>query len=386
MKYPKLRFIFNRKKTASKNKTAAVVAYINHEGKRKFYATNVDLYADQWHDVLGVIKRIDASILNERLNSILKKFNSYISELSEKQTPFNFEGYERYLNQRAVKDGSFVDFLENAINSRHDIRESTKRGQRRVVNALRRYQKINSFADLSVESLMDFDGWLHKSRDYKQSAVFYYHRVLHTYINRALQLEYIQKDPYKYFKVSSGHEQMIKYLTEDELEKIKNLSIREKSYTHARDLFVFQAYTGLSYSDLVKFDYSKVEEQTSKKGNKMYVFKGVRTKTNTHYVTLIMKPAMAILKKYDYKLPIISNQKYNAYLKEVAARAEISITLTTHVARHTFATLCLNRGININALAKALGHVKVTTTQIYARISDSTVQNELSNLDDTLGE
>ena len=174
---------------------------------------------------------------------------------------------------------------------------------------------------------------------------------------------------------------MIRYIEEADILKLKKLKLDLKYLERTRDLFIFQCYTGLSYSDLALFDYSKVEIEKNSKGKKVYVLRDKRLKTNTNFTIVLMKPAMEILTKYDYKLPIISNQKYNKYLKEIGKMAKFPIELTTHVARHTFATFCINNKVNIEIVSKAMGHSNIATTQIYAKILDKTVQNELSNLD-----
>jgi integrase len=137
-----------------------------------------------------------------------------------------------------------------------------------------------------------------------------------------------------------------------------------------RDLFVFAANTALSYCDLASVKREDIQHE----GDVMYL-KKKRGKTGVTYILPLNDTAMGLLKKYDYELPIISNQRYNAYLKEVADICGIKKTLTTHLARHTAATLMLNAGIAIEVVSKILGHSNTKMTQHYAKLLDKTVIN-----------
>ena len=106
----------------------------------------------------------------------------------------------------------------------------------------------------------------------------------------------------------------------------------------------------------------------------MYL-KKKRGKTGVTYILPLNDTAISLLRKYDFELPIITNQKYNSYLKEIADICGIKKTLTTHLARHTAATLMLNAGIAIEVVSKILGHSNTKMTQHYAKLLDKTVIN-----------
>ena len=130
------------------------------------------------------------------------------------------------------------------------------------------------------------------------------------------------------------------------------------------------AYTGLAYCDMALFDYKTM---TEKSGNIMYI-DGERLKTP------ILPPALAVLKKYDYKLPVISNQKLNDYLHLIQADLRINKEVTCHVARHSFATLMLSYNVPIEKTARMLGHKDIKTTQIYAKILKKNVEEQIDVL------
>lgn len=149
-----------------------------------------------------------------------------------------------------------------------------------------------------------------------------------------------------------------------------------ESLEKVKDVFIFQTYTCLSYSDLKNFDSSKI---TIVNGMKVYIDN--RTKTLKSFTIPLLSPALDILKKYDNKLPIISNVKYNQYLKIVAQMAKIDKPISSHWARHTGATLLLNEGIDIKIVSKICGHASTRITeQVYAKLLDETVVEAIQEI------
>lgn len=158
------------------------------------------------------------------------------------------------------------------------------------------------------------------------------------------------------------------YLEDDELNRLMNKEIGNKRLSLIRDLFVFSCFTGLAYIDLANLKGENIVTL-----NGVEWIKGRRIKTGTLInVVLLDIPKRLILKYTDDKrrkehlFPIISNQKMNEYLKEIAAICGIDKNLTCHIARHTFATMALSKGVPIESVSKMLGHTNIRTTQIYA--------------------
>ena len=136
-----------------------------------------------------------------------------------------------------------------------------------------------------------------------------------------------------------------------------------------RDLWVFCSYTGLSYSDMAKLSPSDI---VASEGKKMIIDK--RIKTGTPYKIVLLPKALAILDKYGGTLPAITNQKCNYFLKVIGPAAGIKKNLTMHMARHTFATWALSKGVRIEVVSKMLAHADITTTQIYAKVMQREVE------------
>jgi len=180
------------------------------------------------------------------------------------------------------------------------------------------------------------------------------------------------------------------FLTEEELKRIIDKDITIERLRVVRDVFVFSCFTGLAYSDIKKLKKSEVE----KSPDGMLWIRTRRVKTNTTTHVPILEVPKAIIDRYvdfeklepnDKLLPVISNQKTNAYLKEISTISKIDKNITFHIARHTFATtVTLMNGISIESVSKMLGHKNIRTTQHYARIVDSKIANEMQGISDKL--
>ena len=158
-------------------------------------------------------------------------------------------------------------------------------------------------------------------------------------------------------------------LSERELKLIREAELPDKE-AKVRDLFIFAAYTGLAFCDVMDFKFKTMTEQSGD----MYFIDGSRLKTGTNFFTPILPPAMEVLQRYNYQLPKISNQKANDYLHLIETRLGINKSITFHVARHSFATLSLSHDVPIEKVARMLGHTDIKTTQIYAKILKTTVE------------
>lgn len=171
----------------------------------------------------------------------------------------------------------------------------------------------------------------------------------------------------------------VMFLTESEIHRIQRKKMIGR-LEKVRDLFLFQCFTGLSYSDMANL--SKDDFSINNKGQ-IYV-KKTRQKTGIHYLVVLLDEAKRIAEKYDYSLPLLSNQRYNSYLKEIKDLCHISKPLHTHIGRHTAATYLLNKGIPIETVAKILGHSDIKQTQHYAKLLDESVFREFKKLEETL--
>lgn len=377
MKYPTARFVFDRKHTASKTTKGTVQIEILFERKRKWISTGVRLYSDQWNDKTKVKNTVQSVDLNERLDAQMQNINEFINNLIKNKEAFSFDKLEHFLKYSQQKE-SFIDFIKRRVSERTDLRKGTLNTHASLINSLEEFGRIIYFSDITTANIMYYDDFLHKKYA-KQTTVHGYHKRLKRYINESIKYELIKENPYNKLKFDRGKSEGIKYLTIEQINQIRSLEIASESIDKVRDLFIFQCFTGLSYADLFKFDFSTVIERKKK-----FFIRDARVKTQEEYFLMLLKPAMEILRKYDFKLPAISNYQYNLRLKIVQELAKIKLSLHSHMARHSFAVMALNMGVSIENLAKMLGHTDIKTTQIYAKVLNKSVQEEFEKMDSKL--
>lgn len=328
MKYPTMRFVFDRKHVATKNKKGLVQIEVTSEGKRKWIGTSVKLYADQWNEKKKVVNSVHSIQLNAMLDGMMSKLNDFILDLFRNDQQFDFEKLNAFLEKSNHSD-SFIDFVRTRIEDRADLEESTRKQHRTLLQSLEKFGKINYMDDLTKANITLYDEFLHQ-QGISQPTIYNYHKRLKRYLHEAMKFGLLDADPYIGLHFERGKFEKRKYLTEEELKMIRTCKINMPSIDRVRDLFLFQCYTGLAYADFEKFDFEKdVEEKNGK-----YIVADRRKKTNEDYKIVLLTPAIEILKKYDYKLPVISNQQYNIMLKVVAQYAGIDKNITTHMGRH----------------------------------------------------
>lgn len=360
-KYPTIRFVFDRRRKCSQDEAASgtIEVEVSFKGKRKWLSTGVSVLPKQWSSDKFVINHPSSAELNNRIKAVREPIDSYVNMLILAKEPFTFDSYESYMKNQQVVSGSFLTYMEEEILGRKDIRPTTRMLHNSLLHLLEDFKKISTFDSLKLKTIKEFDSWLHQKYD-KQSTVFCFHAVLRTYIARAVSAGLLEKSPYDFFKPSRGRSTVRRYLSEEQIERLRSCTELPDEIETVRDLFIFQCYTGLAYADLHKFDFTKVEQRSGQ-----YVLIDRRKKSDEDFYLVLLNPAVEILKKYNGNLPELSNHVYNARLKILAGYVRLNIKLTTHVGRHTFACLALNHGMPIEVLAKAMGHSRISTTQIY---------------------
>lgn len=365
--------IFDRKNTAEKKGYGKIEIRITFSRNERKHIIIGKCTPEEYPKQLK-----SASIKNE-----ISKYESIINCMRTLGEDLTIENLNKHLGietapkkdtNRLTGSSNFIDWLRETIMEQR-LKPNTVRQKMVTLEALISYGKIKVFNDLTPASIYAWDSWLHKTGERTDVTVYNYHRRLKPYIKLAYQLGIISEDPYSRCKFNRGRSKERKPLTEQELKLIRDLDLPPKQ-EKVRDLFVFAAYTGLAYCDIMEFDFKTMTEEH----DGLYYIDGERIKTGSGFFTPILPPAMEVLKKYNYKLPKISNQKGNDYLHLVEEQAHLSKPMTFHVARHSFATLALSHDIPIDKVARMMGHQNIKTTEIYAKVLKNSVATHGANL------
>ena len=240
--------------------------------------------------------------------------------------------------------------------------------------------KINSAYIYNLESYLKFESDYKGKTGIKNNSVVKYFKNLKTICNYAIRMELIDKNPFNIYNGKIKVDEAI-FLTQEELESIENKTFKIDRLERVKDIFLFSCYTGYAPVDAIKLTRKNVIQDTEK----ILWIKANRQKTNTKANVPILPPVLKIINKYqfygDTLLPKISNQKMNAYLKEIADIIGLEKKLTWYVARHTFATtVTLGNGIRIENVSAMLGHTTIKQTQHYAKILDQNVGLDMQKL------
>lgn len=372
--------VYDRKKTVAKtgNGKVEISIYLGTGGRK--YVTIHSCNPFEWKEYQRSKElKEQVAIYRLVLENMIKKGEELTLENLNNHLGCNTSSTKEKREVQAKKSSKtgFIDFYKEQL-GKEKLKENTMKRRFVVLEAMKRYGKLNSFSDLTPKNVKGFDDFLHEEDPSRtQPTIHDYHKVVKKFTRIAAQYEYIDKDPYEapICKFERGKSKERRPLLEEELIRIRDCKLRGKE-DRVRDLFIFCAYTGLAYVDSQNFDFDTMTETI----NGQTYIDGKRIKTGNSFFTPILPPAMEVLKKYDYELPRISNQKANDYLHLIEVLCGIHKPLTMHVARHSFATLALSYDIPIEDVARMMGHTNIRTTQVYAKILKTTVERHASNL------
>ncbi len=342
-----------------------------------------------------IVGRGDADVLNEQLGIITDRMMRGVNRCIELDIPINVAEIRKQAYQVSGGEGgstAMYDWLAEQV-PLLNIADGTRRRYVVLLNRLKEYGSLMAWQDLTVENLYKFDAWLHGLRKAQSegdrqagreavcigdAAVYNYHRTLRALLTRAVKLEKIDANPYDRVRgeFRKGIHENVEYLTEEEIAAVESLRPMEGTQVcMARDLFVFQMYTGLSYSDAQAFDI-----RDYKKVGGRWVSVGERIKTGVAYVSQLLPEAVEVLERYGMQVPRINNVQYNESLKDIQKALGIRTRLHSHLARHTFATRMLAMGAKIENVSRMLGHTNVRQTERYAKVLAQSVHDDFDRI------
>jgi site-specific recombinase XerD len=390
------KILFYIKKNAVKsNGKAPVMARVTLNSEIAQFSLKCDVNPAEWNPKVG--RAIGKSATSQQLNGLLDNFRAAITqhfrEISDREASVTAEKIKNAFLGLQTHNNSLLElFAEHNKNLEVQIGKGVSRltHQRYLRTSIRLKEflkyKYNisdiNLKEISYSFLCDFEIYLKTIHSCGQNTVAKFMQRLKTIIITAKNNGWIHADPYANYQCHIEKTER-PFLTEQELERIMQKKFSFKRLGQVRDVFVFSCFTGLAYIDVFNLRENNIRTVFD---DSLWVI-GKRVKTGVTYrVPLLEIPAM-IIKKYNGTLPngellpVISNQKINAYLKEIADLCGIDKKLSFHVARHTFATtVTLSKGVSIESVSKMLGHTNIKTTQIYARITDTKIGEDMAVL------
>lgn len=325
---------------------------------------------------LDFLYEINSGKLDYYKNQVTKELMDLYNDLLLKgNTPDPKTIKDMYLSKNKIRYllETYWDYFANKLKPKHakgDLSDATLQKYNCTYNHLKDFLECRQCSDINIlsvnkEFIDDFENFLAQFNAHN-STVRHLGRLKYI-LNYATNIKgYLLKNPFDGLKLSRK-KTFPTYLEESELKKIMLKNNMVDRLLKVKDVFVFQCFTGLSFYDMTQLTQDNIQGD---------VIKILRKKTNELSVIYFYDVAKIIWSNYNGKLPVTSNQKMNAYLKEIADLCGINKKLTTHVARHTFATtINLNNGVPMETVRKLLGHSSIKHTEHYAKLLTDTLVN-----------
>lgn len=395
--------VFDHHKRTTKGEEGPVEVRVTVNRKPYYINTGVRVRKER---LVGNAVRDDeestnSDILNDRLTKIVRIVEKEVNRCLEEQRSIDVAAIRRKVwdispvNDDKMDEPTMVKWIKEYI-STANVSKSTKKRYITVCNCLTDFGKMVRWEQLTLDNIYAWDVWLrHRpiplTENQKAAGVevahisndsaYNYHKVLKAAINKAIQLNIVSQNPYDKMKGAFKRDkrERVDYLTEEQMRKIMELTpVPGSQAAMARDLFIFQMYTGLGYADTQIFDISQYREVDGR-----WRFIGERVKTGIPYVSMLLPPAVEVLKRNGMKVPKMNNQRYNQMLKAIGMVIGIE-RLHSHMGRHSFATWMLSQGAKIENVSRMLGHTTVKQTERYAKVLAKDVYDDFELVADKM--
>lgn len=383
-----------------KDGTVIIMCRITIDGIRSQFSSKLLVHPDLWDNKNGRAKAVSIQTrnLNRTLDSIQGTLTMHYNRL------MNVEGYVRPETIRNIflgheeKGKTLISFFEKH-NEQYKLKVGTtttwttytkyELTKSRILEFLKKQYNVSDIPikEVTTVFLQDFYLFLRNTHGSGNNNAMKNMQRLRAVFNYAKNSGTIFIDPFGNFKMSFEKADRC-YLEKEEIDIIYNKHFSSERLEKVRDVFIFSCYSGLSYSDLRDLKQENITRSFD--GNLWITSK--RNKTGIRFNVRLFDIPIEIIQKYEEKqkdgrlLPMISNQNMNEYLHEIAEICKINKKITCHVARHTFATLCMTAGLPIESVSKMLGHSNIRTTQTYARIIDQKLSNDMNLLAEKLNQ
>lgn len=376
---------------------SAIMIRISIDGEMKQFYSKADVSGELWdaknnrakgngHAAREVNKQLEdiRYVLQQRYRDLFGKYGrvtaeqlkcAYLGKTDEGDMLLRL--YDRKISQKAALVGNTIG--ERTLGKYKNAKE--------VLSAfIRKEYGMDDYPVASVDYgfISSLDLYYRADCRYSHNYMVKHLRYLKQVVSDAYKNRLIYADPFADYGLKQkpvGKD----YLIEPEIRLLLEWHFESKHLERVRDMFIFCAFTGLAYIDAYKLTKYHIIEDAE--GNRWIQVN--RTKSSVQANIPLLEVPSSILSKYkglhpDRLLPLDTNQRMNMYLKEIAKICNIHKKLTTHVARHTFSTLMLTKGVSIESVSKMLGHTDIKTTQIYAKILNRKVGDEVNLVKDQL--
>ena len=393
---------FLRKARTNKAGLTPILARITTNGISKEIYIQCSVPADKWNQ--SKERATGKDKLCQQVNSYLDDYRARILAVRQELISKGYEGNCIQIKEQLQHPATF-SIMVLAELAKYCEKRQTEVGVRitqltankyhRVLRYLREYvasayrKEDLLLSAVGYEFLDGFNTDLQAAHKCKHNGAVNLLDCVKNFTRYCLRSEWIEKDPFRNYELKEEHNKEKDHLTREELEKLVQNRLPNERLDRIRDVFAFCCFTGLAFTDA---EHLRREHIRTDDNGTTWIYKP-REKTAVMSRIPLLPYPMILLEKYERDaelratgklLPVPSNQKMNAYLKEIADICNIPKHLTTHTARHTFATLAIEYGMPIDIIAKILGHTNTNMTRRYAKFSEQLIGREMRKMNEQM--
>ena len=367
------------KKTAKG--TSPIQMSINLQGERFFVSLPRQAAPRQFKKMMASQQ---PSELKDYLKSIEARLHQFQTECIQTGKPFTMDAIKSFIKAGYTSQGitfqALVDEFLKSLRLKLKAGGMTPKRYRKYEVAIAHFLEHGDIkpdmlvAEIRNQHILDFKHYM-MSDNFEPGTIAGFLQCLKSVFLFGLRNELTRNNPFTGYKIGRKYRE-VRFLTEEEVQRIENKEMPNECLERVKDLFLFQCFTSISFVDMALLepkDFQSNEEGT------LYLRKN-RKKTGVEFFIVLLPEAVAIARKYHFKLPLISNQRYNNYLKEIGTLCNIDKPMHSHIGRHTAATYLLNRSVPMEMVAKVLGHTTTKQTRHYAKLLDRSVFDEFKKL------
>ncbi|WP_136468914.1 site-specific integrase [Flagellimonas onchidii] len=368
---------------------------ITYQHKRKEFSTGLFTFPESWNSKRQLIKPPDkqAEYINSELSLIKQKIDRAFLMLKVQERTFTVDDiYFSYLGKKPKEKYGVLEYYKEYQQKRKkligiELTQATWNKFEYIKNDLTHYIKTHlnqrdiMLVQLDIQFINDFEYYLKTEKRKQQITVNKNLQRFKSVVNSAVEQKLLNHYPFAQHKPKRVKKELV-FLTVEELKTLEQHTFGQLRLQQVKDMFIFCCYTGLAYQEMAALEKKHIVIGFD--GNKW--IKMTRKKTHGVLSIPLLPLAKEILQQYDYELPVISNQKFNSYLKEIADVVGIEKRLTHHIARKTFATtVLLYNDVPMEIVSELLGHSKISITQEhYAKVVQKKVSSQMQVLADKL--
>ena len=381
---------------------APIMGRITVNGSISQFSCKLNIHPSLWDTKANRAsgKSLEAQKINQKLDNIRTQIGKQYQSICDKDNFVTAEkvknGYlgfgEEYRTLLSVADEFYEQYAKRVGKDRTaGSYEQLLINRRRIELFLRdKYQLTDiPLREIEPQFIQDYYTYLLEERNLAGSTLLTSITKLKQIMLIAQRRGFVRVNPFAGFRFKAKTRDR-GYLTEDELQRFMTVELRRYKQRQIRDIFVFQAFTGLAYADVRKLTFDDI--QTSFDGEQWIIAK--RKKTGTTFYVKLLPVAKQLIEQYrivaksKFIFPVPSNaENMNRTLRRIGKQAGITKWISSHMGRHTFSTtVTLSQGVPIETVSQMLGHTNIQTTQIYAKITNEKISRDMANLTERIGD